>query len=246
MPSTLQFWTNRHAELHGIARPAQDPGAGNSDTSASAPAAEAVTAAAEAPPARSFADPVKNCCYLCSRQFKSAAEANKHERLSTLHQENLKNDALVSKASAKMGSLATNVSGGDVNSAAYRDRAKERRAAFVQPSKAPAQGQTAANKSRNAVVALPQVEEVATPARSKGAALLGKMGWTAGAGLGREGTGATAAINTELYAAGVGLGAEGGRIGDAVEEAARASRGDYAEFAEKTRDRARERFERMS
>lgn len=144
-----------------------------------------------------------------------------------------------------MGSLATDASGADMNSAAYRDRAKERRAAFVQSKKAPAQGQTAETRSRK-VAAWPEVEEDATPARSKGAALLGKMGWTAGAGLGREGTGATAAINTELYAAGVGLGAEGGRIGDAVEEAARASRGDYAEFAVKTRDRARERFEKMT
>jgi hypothetical protein len=43
----------------------------------------------------------------------------------------------------------------------------------------------------------------------------------------------------------VGLGAEGGKLGDAGEEAARNTRGDFAAFVQKTKDRARERFERM-
>jgi hypothetical protein len=34
-------------------------------------------------------------------------------------------------------------------------------------------------------------------------------------------------------------------LGDASEEAARNTRGDFAAFVEKTRERARERFERM-
>ena len=63
--------------------------------------------------------------------------------------------------------------------------------------------------------------------------------------LGAEGTGRTEAIATEVYAPGVGLGAEGGRLGDAAEEAARKTRGDFAGFVEKTRDRARERYERL-
>ena len=81
--------------------------------------------------------------------------------------------------------------------------------------------------------------------KSKGAGMLAKMGWTAGAGLGAEGGGRTEAIATEVYAPGVGLGAEGGKLGDASEEAARNTRGDFKAFVEKTRDRARERFERM-
>ena len=43
------------------------------------------------------------------------------------------------------------------------------------------------------------------PVPSKGAALLGKMGWTAGEGLGAQGTGRTDVIVTELYTQGVGL-----------------------------------------
>lgn len=238
----MQFWTNRHAELHGIT-PATAEGDDKSDNAVADPGS--ATVGTETPPSRSYADPVRNCCYLCSRQFKTAAEVNKHERLSTLHQDNMKNEELVAKAGAKMDKIGGQAFSTEGNAQEYRDRAKERRAAFNQPKKG--QGNVAATaKPRNKPTSEPKKEEEAVPVVSKGAALLGKMGWTAGAGLGREGTGTTAAISTDLYASGVGLGAEGGRIGDAVEEAARASRGDYAEFAEKTRDRARERFERMA
>ena len=80
---------------------------------------------------------------------------------------------------------------------------------------------------------------------SKGASLLGKMGWSAGEGLGAQGTGMTTPIATDMYVQGVGLGAVGGKLGDAVGEAERNTRGDYGEFLERTRDRAKERFERM-
>jgi hypothetical protein len=80
---------------------------------------------------------------------------------------------------------------------------------------------------------------------SKGATLLGKMGWSAGTGLGAQGTGMTAPVTTDLYVQGVGLGAQGGKVGDAVEEAGRNTRGRYDEFLEKTRDNARQRYERM-
>jgi hypothetical protein len=43
----------------------------------------------------------------------------------------------------------------------------------------------------------------------------------------------------------VGLGAEGGKLGDASEEAARNTRGDFGAFVQKTKERARERFEKM-
>ena len=55
----------------------------------------------------------------------------------------------------------------------------------------------------------------------------------------------TAPIATDMYVAGVGLGAEGGKVGDAVEEASRSTRGNYSEFLEKTREKARGRFGEM-
>lgn len=88
-------------------------------------------------------------------------------------------------------------------------------------------------------------DEPAVPPPSKGASLLGKMGWSAGEGLGATGSGRTAPIATEMYVQGVGLGAQGGKVGDAVEEAERATKGGYGGFLERTREGAKERFERM-
>jgi len=40
--------------------------------------------------------------------------------------------------------------------------------------------------------------------------------------------------------------AEGGKIGDAATEAARNTRGDYAGFVERAKEKAKERFEKMA
>lgn len=131
--------------------------------------------------------------------------------------------------------ITSTISGEDTSE--YRDRARERRAAFGGSKK----------------VSLPlkksQSEEDPlhdpSPAPSKGASLLGKMGWSAGEGLGAQGTGMTAPIATDMYVQGVGLGAQGGKIGDAVDEAERNTKGGYSDFLERTKDKAKERFERM-
>lgn len=121
----------------------------------------------------------------------------------------------------------------------YRDRAKERRAAFGAGKKLHLPLKKAAPDATASADDDPPV------APSKGASLLGKMGWAAGEGLGAQGTGRTAPIATEMYVQGVGLGAEGGRVGDAVAEAERNTRGDYGGFLAQTRERAKERFERL-
>lgn len=91
-----------------------------------------------------------------------------------------------------------------------------------------------------------QADAPATQFGGKGARMLQRAGWTEGQGLGAEGSeGMAAPISTDLYAAGVGLGHAGGRIGDAVTEAERATKGDRGGFLEKTKEVARERFERM-
>ncbi|TAQ85482.1 hypothetical protein B7494_g6193 [Chlorociboria aeruginascens] len=218
----LQFWTNRHAEIHGL--PPKDD-----EDEADAPSDKQE---AEAPPSQSFADLNRKCCLLCSRQFKTEAEVHKHERMSQLHRDNMNNEDLVHKATAK---LQTKDDG-----AAYRDRARERRQAFNQPK------QPAAQHNRTKGVGSPKEEEEhSTPVQSKGAALLGKMGWTAGEGLGAQGAGRTTVIPTELYNQGVGLGAQGGKVGDALEEAKRQTKGSYADFLNKTKDKAKERFESL-
>jgi RNA-binding protein 5/10 len=232
----LQFWTNRHAELHGL--PPKDGEDNPGDMSTSPKKNSDI--APDGPPSQSFADLERKCCLLCSRQFKTEAEVNKHESMSQLHRDNMQKEDLVAKAIAKSNKAANS----NLESSAYRDRARERRQAFNQP-KQPAAQHNRASKEAGTSSSQKKEEEEAAPIQSKGAALLGKMGWTAGEGLGAQGTGRTDAITTELYSQGVGLGAQGGKLGDAAEEAQRQTKGSYADFLNKTKDRAKERFESL-
>ena len=186
----------------------------------------------------SYADPIKKCCYLCSRQFKTDAEINKHERLSQLHRDNLENDDLKAKAVAKMIKAGIAPPTAEEDTLEYRDRAKERRAAFGGPKRISLPMKKTAD-TKNAQESDPPI------APSKGASLLGKMGWAAGEGLGARGSGMMAPIATEMYVQGVGLGAEGGKVGDAVQEAERNTKGGYSDFLDRTKDKAKERYERL-
>jgi hypothetical protein len=226
VPSHLQFWRNRHAELHGIAKDGdENPADAESENGG-------LSTDPSAPPTQSYADLNRNCCYLCMRQFKSSANVNIHERLSQLHRDNLQNEEAKARGMAKL------IKHGIIQQSAseYRDRARERRQAFGR-TKTGARQKPAAAK-----------EEDAQPVQttSKGASLLSKMGWSEGSGLGAQGTGVTAPIATEVYAQGVGLGAQGGKLGDAVEEAGRNTRGRYDEFLEKTKETARQRYDQMN
>lgn len=231
----LQFWTNRHNEIHGL--PAKEFEDNDSD-STGAIAKSTPEPIADSPPTQSYADLDRKCCLLCSRQFKTEAEVNKHERISQLHRDNTKNEDLVSKALAKLKKS---------ESSAYRDRAKERRQAFNQPKQPAAQHNK--SKTSSSTTSPPshkgEQSEAVAPVQSKGAALLGKMGWNAGEGLGAQGTGRTEAIATELYTQGVGLGAEGGKLGDAMKEAERQTKGDYKAFVGRTKEKAKERYETL-
>lgn len=239
----MQFWSNRHAELHGVKpETSAEKSAKSNDGSESKKAPES-NSREEYTPTQSYADLSRKCCYLCSRQFKTDAEVNKHERLSQLHRENLQNEELVLKAQEKMAKAGIPTTS-QRETQEYRDRAKERRDAFgvsgkkmSLPLKKPLSQPSDAQDSRN---------EYPTAAVSKGASLLGKMGWSAGKGLGAQGNGVTAPIATEMYVQGVGLGAQGGKIGDALEEAERNTKGGYHGFLERTKDKAKERFGQMT
>ncbi len=242
-PSYLQRWSKQHAELHGLEPKPMDI------QSESTPAKADTRASSEpsvAPPTQSYADPSRHCCYLCSRQFKTAAEVNKHERLSNLHQANLKNEELLVKARTKLEKHGITIQP-ELQTTEYRDRAKERRKAFGVVNKKGQQVQ--ASKSSNENIKPTEDDEddsvVTAPTTSKGATLLSKMGYIAGAGLGATGMGLTTAITQDVYAAGVGLGAQGGKVGNALEEADRNTKGDYGDFLAKTREGARERYERL-
>ncbi|KPI44528.1 putative RNA-binding protein [Cyphellophora attinorum] len=235
------FWSNRHAELHGTKSESANGNSAaaseNGETTASPPAIA---------PTQSFADPIRFCCYLCMRQFNSMAEATTHERVSELHGANLKNKSKVLKALGKLEKHDIPIVPFEGESE-YRDRAKERRKIHGVVNKkgenvSSGKKQTGARKGTTG-----SDSEAATPAMSKGAALLSKMGYTPGAGLGAKGSeGMTVPISQDAYAPGVGLGAEGGKRGDAVEEAQRNTKGNgFGEWVQQGKDRARERYERL-
>ncbi|ROV95468.1 hypothetical protein VMCG_08475 [Cytospora schulzeri] len=184
----------------------------------------------------SYADRESLHCLICERKFTKAAVLSLHERESEMHRQNLADQRNIDRAIsqlARMGKTPRKMMPAKNKGLQYRDRARERRQAYNQPG-AP---RRKAPKEDTAPVKEPE-----KPAPSKGAALLGKMGWTAGEGLGADRAGRTDVIATDMYAAGVGLGAEGGKIGDAVEEAARKTKDNYSDFVEVTRSKARERF----
>jgi hypothetical protein len=222
MPSQLQFWSDRHAELHGIS----NAGDGNPPETAE--------------PVQSYADYNRVCCWLCMRSLRDPAKLKLHERASELHQANLQNKELTDYAMYKLvkhGLIKAPEDYQQLPVAEYRDRAMERRRAFGRGTTFGPQKSVAPKEDNE-----PPVQ---TKTTSKGASLLSKMGWSKGTGLGAQGTGVVQPIATEVYAQGVGLGAQGGKLGDATEEASRNTRGRYDEFLEKNKDSARQRYKDM-
>ena len=193
---------------------------------------------------RFLTDAIKKCCYLCNREFPTDAGMMKHERKSGMHKGNLANGDLTVKANAYLANAGFApryfAGAGEHGVSDYRDRAKERRQAFGSTKRISLPMKKSASKPEGE-----KEEENATLIPSKGATLLGKMVWSDGEGLGAQGSGRTAPIATDMYVQGVGLGAQGGKIGDAAGEADRNTRSSYSEFLERTKDKAKERFERM-
>ena len=169
-----------------------------------------------------FLDEEEKCCLLCRRKFKTLEKLLEHDRDSELHRENLKNNVLKEAALKKLGRTAppAELPSQSANPQ-YHDRAKARRLAEKEERRS---------------------ELAASKKPSMGATLLGKMGWSEGEALGARGTGITAPIETNLYAAGVGLGAQGGWIGDAAEEANKNTKDNNRAYIERAKDKARERY----
>lgn len=201
-------------------------------------------------PYTSYADQDNLLCYICMRRLPNVRVLRRHEQESELHKKNMSDPTKVEKAKAQLAELdlkpikmlPLGYDGPVRQGPQYRDRARERRQVYNQPKK-PAPPRPDSNKRKPVDEPAAAAESEPAAKKSKGAGLLAKMGWTAGEGLGASGDGRTEAVGAEVYIPGVGLGAEGGKLGDASEEAARKMV--PGDFVEKTREKARERFERL-
>lgn len=184
-------------------------------------------------------------CYLCSRQFKDDT-LKAHVEKSDMHRQNLSNAKKIAagwqalkKANPDVviPTAAAAPPPTDSPPAEFRDRARERRKQLG--STAPPSSKKHNKPTRASSPSPPP------PADSIGAKLLAKAGYTAGSGLGASGTGITAPIEAQMYRQGVGLGAEGGKMGEATGVAEASSRGDYVgSVREGARGRFREMVER--
>ncbi|EGX94878.1 G-patch domain protein, putative [Cordyceps militaris CM01] len=207
----------------------------------------------------SYMDRDRLMCLICMRKYKSTDEVSIHER-SRNHKTAIGDPGLVKAALprlavrdkrlqklGKSAEVSDSGSMGDNSAAAdkqYRDRARERREAYRQPKKPAPQHDPLKDKPETPSAPAASGAPI-PPAASKGANLLAKMGWTAGAGLGANGEGRTDVIETNAYQEGVGLGAEGSNLGDAAERAGRQTRGGYAEYVSSVQDKARERYNKL-
>ncbi|EME86583.1 uncharacterized protein MYCFIDRAFT_77572 [Pseudocercospora fijiensis CIRAD86] len=208
----------------------------------------------EAAEMQSFVAPAKNVgededvlsCYLCYRNLKGLHTAEKHVRESEMHKQNFQDPEKLKLGFERMkkagvGKNATIKVQEDESAEPakpeYRDRAEERRQTAAKTGTKVKVSLKAVSQKKGAVENKP-----VTPSYGKGKKMLQNAGWEEGKGLG-SGDGIAAPIEQLSYAAGVGLGHESSKKGDAIEQAAKSTRGD--DFLEQTKNVARERFSRM-
>ncbi|QSL64605.1 hypothetical protein MERGE_001906 [Pneumocystis wakefieldiae] len=159
-----------------------------------------------------FSDLNLMACLLCQRKFKSEKEIRQHEKLSELHKVINEDLKAMARQRLKKVSIKKDTEIENLNDSNYRDRAQERRIAFNQPSKPDVPFHAS---KKNAIKSSQKIpEEPANITKGKGAAILGKMGWTEGMGLGLEGKGISKPLNPEVYQEGAGLGSVGAKLGD--------------------------------
>ena len=190
-------------------------------------------------------------CYLCNTKFSSSKTLLRHLQASETHAAFAKDEKRRQRGTERLEKigidLATTVKipmpqsaparpGQQRAAEQPRDRAAERRQAEPKIGFS----LSAAQKSRPGSSG----SEGGKPTANKGLGMMKGMGYLEGQGLG-DGSGRAAPIEQSMFVPGVGLGHEGGVRGDAVEEAARRTKGESGAegrggFLEGTRENARE------
>ncbi|KLO07384.1 hypothetical protein SCHPADRAFT_932471 [Schizopora paradoxa] len=164
-----------------------------------------------------FSDTQAKTCLLCSRQFKSLDQLQRHNKESDLHKKNYRDASLREIAREKASALRQRETS-EQQGNKYRDRASERRSLYNQPD-VPVVDQPASNVTNKRHAEGPSPPPLAptppvAPAKDDsniGNKLLKMMGWKEGSGLGLEGEGRVDPIEASIYASGVGLGASKGK-----------------------------------
>lgn len=152
----------------------------------------------------------KHICMLCRRMFKDNDQLMKHQSLSDMHSNKLKRlknrifieEQLISQEKRDKEAL-------------YRDRAKERRLKYGQPDRMiPLEPILPAEATNPKVIPNNQQKTPVMPLSrdNKGAALLSKMGWREGTGLGKNSEGMTDILKIESQVGTSGLGSKSHRI----------------------------------
>lgn len=259
MAAQMAFWQRRHDEIRGepergtdgskTDEPARAAPVKFSITGAAKPGAPAKSSPASAEPASqpaapspefSFVDRERLHCLLCMMKYKSVDEVNIHER-SRNHRTAMQDEDKVKLALPRIAKRDKRLQKA-AEAGQYRDRAKERREAHSQPGRpaavAPAARAKAEAKTQDRA-------EAKRAAESKGAGMLAKMGWAAGGGLGAQGGGLTEALTASAYKGGVGLGVEGGKLGDAAEVAESQTVDSYSSYVSAAQKKARERYHQL-
>ncbi|KAK4555195.1 hypothetical protein LTR86_007491 [Recurvomyces mirabilis] len=270
-PAFLQHWQNKAAELRHEdekVQAAKEKEHGEKASKVPASGVNAISAPRFDQKQTFSIDTTKlKCCYLCAGQFQTLEGLQRHLKESPKHVENLESEEATTRGYERLkranvspdSTIKLLLQPPDVVAAAmtieqadsaYRDRAAERRQA---EGGSGGKGnmpkfslKTKSNPTRTSSPSTLDTESTTKPIYGKGLGMLQKAGWAPGTGLGSGGEGIAAPIEQSLYAAGIGLGHEGSKKGDAVLEAQRLTKGDGREgFLEKTREVARQRFERM-
>ncbi|KAJ8907914.1 hypothetical protein NDN08_008017 [Rhodosorus marinus] len=189
----LQRWNTRQQELQQAATEVPAPASlsaanaapVNPVKDAKQPEVVPVKEATESFIARSGG---KVICSLCRRGFKSMDIAQRHEKESALHKQNLEEKRKQQKL--------------------YRDRAAERRSMF--PQEETQQGKEQRPHPRHTALHPKEPNDAETPqeAPNVGNKLLKAMGWKEGKGLGVSGSGISAPVEATTTSGRAGLGSE--------------------------------------
>lgn len=148
----------------------------------------------------------KNICLLCKRIFRNGDQIKRHRSLSKLHTSRLKRLRQRLFSEEQLDRIERKE-----REALYRDRAKERRLKFGQADRIipiePIYSSPADNK-RDISTKPSSVNPKPLARDNKGVALMSKMGWREGSGLGKSNEGITDIIKLDAQVGTSGLGSK--------------------------------------